>query len=277
MPQQIQLAGASDGTLQNVDVGGLARIVRPLREALGNFASGASEVVLNISGDTECLVYVNNSGAFNGTIEFAGASDNTGAAYFPIVAYPYAPACIGGTIPITSQPIFNDAIVTANTVRVYSVSCGQLKRIRVRVSAFTSGTCAVSVLTDSENTFNKIVSNDHSTLFQSQTAAVGAGLVVTLPAVAGLRHVIKSVSVVRSATAALTAAATPVVVTTSNLPGAPALTFGADVAGIGIDKIVTLDVQNGLTATSLNTATTFTAPAYVGVIWRINVAYKLAV
>jgi hypothetical protein len=108
------------------------------------------------------------------------------------------------------------------------------------------------------------------------TNAASAGVTATLPAVAGLRHYIDRVSVVRSATAALTAAATPVVVTTSNLPGPPALTFGSDVAGIGVDKELVLDFGGaGLAATGINTASTIVAPAYTGVIWRINVAYRL--
>jgi hypothetical protein len=69
-----------------------------------------------------------------------------------------------------------------------------------------------------------------------------------------------------------------VLVTTTNLPGNPALTFGADAAGIGIDKEVKLDFgATGLAASALGTATTVVAPVYTGVIWRITVGYRLGV
>jgi hypothetical protein len=67
-----------------------------------------------------------------------------------------------------------------------------------------------------------------------------------------------------------------VLVTTTNLPGAPVATFGSDAGGIGIDKEVKLDFgASGLAATALGTATTVVAPVYTGVIWRITVAYRL--
>ena len=87
---------------------------------------------------------------------------------------------------------------------------------------------------------------------------------------------IDSLHIVRSATAALTASATPVVVTTTGLPGNPAFTFGQDVAGIGIDKDARLDCgPEGFAAAALGAATTVVCPAYVGVIWRVNCLYHL--
>ena len=110
----------------------------------------------------------------------------------------------------------------------------------------------------------------------TNTAAVSTAVTATLPAVAGLRHYIKRISVVRSATAALTASATPVLVTTTNLPGLPVITFGSDAGGIGIDKEQVLDFGGaGLAASAVNTATTVVCPVYTGVIWRVNVSYYL--
>ena len=65
-------------------------------------------------------------------------------------------------------------------------------------------------------------------------------------------------------------------VTTTNLPGSPVLTFGSDAAGIGIDKEMRLDFgSTGLAASVLGTATTIVCPAYAGVIWRAVVGYRL--
>ena len=108
------------------------------------------------------------------------------------------------------------------------------------------------------------------------SAGAGSAATATLPAVVGLRHYIDGIQVTRSATAALTAAATPVSVTTTNIPGTPAFTFGQDTAGIGIDKTVEFDFgATGIAASAANTATTVVCPAYAGVIWRINVSYRL--
>jgi hypothetical protein len=91
-----------------------------------------------------------------------------------------------------------------------------------------------------------------------------------------LRHYIDRVSVVRSATAALTASATPVVVTTTNLPGTPALTFGSDAGGIGVDREQIFEFGGaGIATSAVNTATTIVAPVWTGVIWRVNVSYRL--
>jgi hypothetical protein len=159
---------------------------------------------------------------------------------------------------------------------VYSVPVGQLRRLRIRASAFTSGSCVVYVTADANDPLNTAIQNKASTLFVTNTGAASATVTATLPAVAGLRHVIDFIQVTRSATAALTAAATPVLVTTTNLPGAPVLTFGSDVAGIGIDKDVRLDFgSSGLAASVLGTATTVVCPVYTGVIWRVYVGYRL--
>ena len=108
------------------------------------------------------------------------------------------------------------------------------------------------------------------------TAAVSTAVTVTLPAVTSLRHYIDRISVVRSATAALTASATPVLVTTTNIPGLPIFTFGSDAAGVGIDREQVMDFGGaGMGAIALGTATTVVCPAYTGVIWRVNVTYRL--
>ena len=52
--------------------------------------------------------------------------------------------------------------------------------------------------------------------------------------------------------------------------------MGQDAGGIGVDKEALMDFGGtGLAATATNTATTIICPAYVGVIWRINVGYRL--
>lgn len=249
--------------------------IRERREAFGTLAALNSELVLDVNGDENALLYVQST-AFIGTLEFTGASDVNGALFFPVPAYPFSPGCAGGTIPQAGQPMLLDALLAANTVRVYSIPVGQLKKLRIRTSAFTSGAADCTLIAESQAALNGAVLAKPSTLMVSATGAVGAAVTATLPLVAGLRHVVDFVNITRSATAALTASATPVLVTSTNLPGSPVITFGQDVAGIGVDWDRELNFgSTGLAAIALGTATTIVCPAYVGVIWRLNVAYRL--
>ena len=249
--------------------------VRERRSAFGTLAALNSEVVLNMNGDESALVYVQST-SLAGTLEFTGCGDETGALYLPIAAYPYSPGCAGGTIPPSGQPLLTDALIATNTARVYSVPVGQLRKLRVRLSAYTSGAADVSITSDTQSPLNTAIAAKPSTLLATSTAAVGVASTATLTAVPGLRHIVDFIYVNRSATAALTASATPVLVTTTNLPGAPALTFGADAGGIGVDKEQRIDFgSTGLAATALGTATTVVCPVYAGVIWRVIVGYRL--
>ena len=234
-----------------------------------NLTALNQEFTMDLNGDANVLVYV-LSDLFVGTLEFTGAIDNGPSLYFPIRAYAYSSGCTGGTIPNAGQPMLLDALVAVNLTRVYSIPVSQLRRLRIRSSAYTSGNCTIYAVADTNKAFNPVAADqDPATLVVTATAAVGVAVTATLPAVAGLRHYLDSVHVVRSATAALTASAT-------NVPGTPALIFGQDVAGIGIDKESRLDCgPEGLAATALGTNTTIICPAYVGVIWRINCVYHL--
>lgn len=250
--------------------------VRERRETSGNFTANNQEIVLNLNGDQSALVYV-LSDLFVGTLEFTGASDSAGASYFPIQAYTYSPGCTGGTIPLAGQPLLVDALVAANIARVYSIPVGQLKKLRIRVSAYTSGNCNVSVVSDTNTSLNLVSAEQATaTLAVTVTGAAGAVAVCTLPLVAGLRHYIDSLHIVRSATVAFTPSATPTLVTTSNLPGSPVFTFGSDAGGVGIDKEQRLDCgPEGLAASVLGTNTVISCPAVTGVIWRVNCLYHL--
>jgi hypothetical protein len=247
--------------------------VRERREATGVLAALNQEVVLDLNGDTSAIVYVISTN-FVGTLGFTGASDVPGASYFSIPAFPIAPGCLGGTIPQAAQPMLQDPLVAANTIRAYSIPVGQLRKLRIRADAYTSGNCAIHIVTDTAPALNQKTGQNSATGVQSGTAAVGVTLTLTLPSIPGLRHYIDELVITRSATAVLTASATPVVVTTTNLPGPLALTFGQDVAGIGIDREVRISGgPGGLAATALGTNTTIVMPAYVGVIWRANCLY----
>lgn len=249
--------------------------IRESRRTSAVMAALNAEVVHEVNGDESAVIYLNGTGTLNATYVIDGSPD--GVEYFPLLCYPYTPASLGGTLPQAGQPLFTEAVNAATVKRMLCAAVGGLRKIRVRLSAYASGTCAVSINSDDCASISPHVRDQKSaTLMVSATAAVGLAVTATLPAVTGLRHYIDFISVTRSATAALTASATPVLVTTSNIPNTPVMTLGSNVGGVGVDIESKLDFgASGIAAAVAGTATTIVCPAYTGVIWRVNVAYRL--
>lgn len=245
------------------------------RRTSGSMSAINAEVVHDVDGDESAVIYLNGTGTLNATYVIDGSPD--GVEYFPLLCYPYTPASLGGTLPQAGQPLLTEAVNAATVKRMLCAAVGGLRKIRVRLSVYASGTCAVSINSDDCASISPYVRDQKSaTLMISQTAAVGAATTVALPAVAGLRHYIDFISVTRLATAALTASATPVLVTSTNIAGAPVITFGSDAGGVGIGVEHKLDFgASGMASTAVGTDTTVVCPAYAGVIWRVNVAYRL--
>jgi hypothetical protein len=249
--------------------------LRECRETTGTLNALNSELVLPLNGDQSVLVTVLST-SLVGTLEFTSAGDAAATTFLPVPAYPMSPKCVGGTIPLAGQPLLIDALVAANTVRVYSIPVGQQKALRVRMSAYASGSVAVTIVADVCSPINTAIEAKPSTLLVTATGAAGAAVTATLPAVAGLRHIVDFIRIVRSASVALTAGAVPTVVTTTNLPGALVATLGASADLQGVDRIEELNFgSTGSAATALGTATTVVCPATTGVIWRVIVAYRL--
>lgn len=245
------------------------------RRSTGTIGALNAEVVHNVDGDNSVIFFLNGTGTFNATYNIQGSIDGT--SYFDIPNFPVPQACLGGTIPQAGQPLVSEAVNAATVQRALCAATGGLQKVRVRLTAYTSGSCAVNINSDGCESLSPYVRNQKAaTLMVSTTAAVSTAATLTLPAATGLRHYIDRISVVRSATAALTASATPVVVTSTNIPGNPSLTFGSDVAATGVDKELVLDFGGaGIAATAIGTATTVVCPLYTGVIWRIIVSYRL--
>lgn len=249
--------------------------LRERREIFGALGSLNAELVLDVNGDESALVYLNAGAAsFNATVAFRGSVDGTN--FFPVLAVPYFAAGSAGS-PGLAQPLITEAINATNAQRVYALKVGQLKKLQVMLPAWTSGLADITVISESAASIHPAVFEGRpSTLFVSATAAAGAIVTATLPLVAGLRHFIDFISVTKFASAALTAGAAPVLVTTTNLPGSPVMNFSAGAEAQGTDVTRDLDFgSTGLAASAAGTATTVVGPATTGVIWRINVGYRL--
>lgn len=245
------------------------------RRSSATLAAINAEIVHDVNGDESATIYINGTGTFNATYNVQGSAD--GVNFADILSFPYAPFSFGATLPVPAQPIVSEAVNASVIQRLLCLNVGGLQKIRLRLTAYSSGSAAITINSDACASIHpNVLSQKAGTLNITATAAAGTAVTATLPGVAGLRHYIDRISVVRSATAALAAAATPVTITTTNLNGSPILTLGQDAGGIGVDRELILEYgASGGGALLVNTATTIVAPAYTGVIWRINVAYRL--
>lgn len=119
-------------------------------------------------------------------------------------------------------------------------------------------------------TDNPVASDVNTSI--NATAATGAAVTLTIPAVVGRFHNISHISITAYSTAARTGNATPITVTSTNLGGI-AWTF-ATVAAIGTTDVKIIEPDTELKSAVSNTATTIVCPATTNIIWRVVVLYN---
>jgi hypothetical protein len=228
--------------------------------ATGNLAALNAEAIVDCDGAS--TVTLDLRGTFNLVTAVEGTVDGTNWILIPIR-------------PITGGAFLIAA--AASTQTAYIANCAGFNRVRARVTTFTSGS-ATATLVANNALINELFGSGVSPLAVTATGASGAAVTLTLPAPgAGLRHYITGIRIRRFAAATLTAAATPVVVTTTNLPGSVAFTCGAEALAQGVAaQEVIEDFAFPLMATAQNTATTIVCPATTNVIWRATAWYQVA-
>ena len=143
------------------------------------------------------------------------------------------------------------------------------------VAATQSGTWTVQP-GNTPNTTPWLVTTPAANLWVTGTAAAAAALTITIPAVAAQYHYINLLEIEAYSSSARTGGATPVLVTSTNLPGTPVWTF-ASAAAIGTTDSKVFTFFDSLRSSAVNTATTIVCPATTGVIWRVNVNYSTGV
>jgi hypothetical protein len=244
---------------QPVDGSGVTQpIVSVDGVATGSIAANGSSVVISISGQSSYAVQI--TGTWVGSLQFEGSVDGTN--YTPLVVR------LAGT---------STFIISASSNAIYRGNCAAYKNVRVISTAWTSGTASIAIAANMAvgGVFiNSEVRPKSSDLLVTNTGAAAAAVTLTLPAAgAGLFHYITKLEVSAIASAARTAAATPVIVTTTNLSGSLAFSFQANAAAQGVSERQVNDFESPLKSSVANTATTIVAPATTSVIWRVTAYY----
>lgn len=234
------------------------------RESL--FATGTLGA-LNAEVITDCdgcgSVTLDLRGTFNMTVEVAGTVDGTNWTLIPVRA-------------VNVASILYVAAVTGTTAGVWIGACAGFRKVRARCTAYTSGSATAHIvanLAPVDQSLQGMVTTSIGTV--TATSGLIATLTLAAPG-AGLRHYITYIAVNRFAVALLTAAATPVLVTTTNIPGSLVFSIPAEAAAQGTLDRYREDFAYPLAASAQNTATTIVGPATTNVIWRITAGFYVA-
>lgn len=244
----------------------LSRELAPLgtlhpRESLlisGALASLNAEIVVYC--DSCGTVALDLRGTFVGTVAVQGTVDGANWVLIPIRSQ------LGG--------IF---LLGATAVGLYMASCAGFTRVKAVLTAFTSGS-ATTVVAASLARFDDFASSGAvASAAITNTAAAAAAVTLTLPAPGvGLRNYITNLEISKFASASLVAGATPVLVTTTNLPGPMVFSLPADAAAAGTLFSILKDFAYPVQSTAQNTATTIAAPGTTSIIWRLSAQYYVA-
>ena len=232
------------------------------RESLvvsGTLGSLGAEVLL--AADGASTLSIDLRGTFNLVVELMGSVDGVNWTVIPMR-------------PVNQASVSYTPSIAGTVAGIWVGKCAPFRLVRARASAYTSGTAAVTLLSDTA-LLDDSLQGTIAPLLVTATGAAAAAVTLTLPA-SGLRHYLTGLRIDRFAAAVLTAAATPVIVTTTNLPGALAFSLPAEAAALGTVQSYQTDYALALAASAVNTASTIVCPATPGVIWRASASYYLA-
>jgi hypothetical protein len=237
------------------------------RVAVNTLNALNAEVVMDLHGKAVALIDLRTAAAVL-TVVAEATIDGTNYFSLPLFANQQL---LGATI-VQEQYVPSVTYATTGSGS-YTVGVSGYRRVRIRVSAFTSGSvaCAMRASIADQIIYSRPLP---ATLHVTATAAANAAATATLPAAgAGMFHYITSIQISRNATAALAGTAT-IIHTSTNLPGNPAWSVGNAMAAGGTQLDVVYEPANPLKSLVANTNTTIVAAAGgAAVLGRVNVSY----
>lgn len=225
----------------------------------GTFGALNAELQLECDG---CASFaLDLRGTFVGTVQVQGSVDGVNWQLIPLVAVNLA-----SVLQVTG----------ATAAGTYVGVCAPFRKLRAIMTAFTSG-AALPYLTASLAPLDPSLSRMITPLLATVTAAAAAAATLTIASPgAGLRHYLTYLRITRFASAALTAAAAPVLVTTTNIPGTAVFSLPAEAAAQGSVFVYQEDFAYPVAVSAQAAATTIVMPATTGVIWRATAGYYVA-
>lgn len=239
---------------------------RPITAVLGSLNA---EVVMDLNGQQTVTFDVRTAA---GALTFLWEGTIDGVNYMALPAF-VAFQLIGATA--AAEAYIPSVVVATTTSGIYTVGVTGFRRVRLRVSAYTSGNITVAARGSIADLI-VFAKNLPTTLHVTVTAAAAAGATITLPSAgAGLFHYITNIHLTRNATAALAGTAT-LVITSTNLPGSPAWSVGNAMIAGGSQLDLNYTPETPLKSLLAATATTIVMPAPgAAVLWRGNCSYYI--
>jgi hypothetical protein len=238
------------------------RTLHPRETIFATGTLGALNAEISIAADGCNTVSIDLRGTFNLTVEIAGTVDGTNWTLIPVRQ-------------VNVAAVGHVAAIAGSTAGIFTGDCSPFRQVRARVTAYTSG-AATACLSADQGLAGPFFAPTAARI-ETAVGAASASVTLTLPAPgAGLRQYLTWLSIDRFASALLTAAATPVTVTTTNLPGSLAFSFAADTAAQGTLDRFHEEYAFPVAASAQNTSVTIVCPATTGVIWRATAGYFVA-
>lgn len=261
MPQILDAQGQPwQGALDQVGGG----TITDARTATATLGALNAEVVMDLYGKAVAQFNMRTA-AGNLTLTFEGSTDGTNYDVTPMPA-----------LNVVSEAQLAAIVITTTQASTYNVGCTGLRKIRCRVSTYSSGTVTVAARASVADYL--IYAKPLPTLLWVTATATNATATATLPAGgAGLFHYISYIHCGRANNSAAAIAGTASLnITTTNLTGSPIWVTGNALA-VGA-QVTDLDLQpaNPIKSTAANVASTIVmAAAGAAVVERINVGYYL--
>lgn len=228
-----------------------------------------AELIMDLNGKAVAMFDVRTAAAAL-TLVFEGTVDGTNYVAIPAFAYGQLLAATA----LAEQYVPSIVLATTGSGQ-YAVGVTGFRRVRCRVSAYTSGTVVVVARGSAADL---IVYGKHipSALHVTATAAANTAATASLPAAGvGMFHYITSIHICRNATALLAGTAT-LIHTSTNLPGSPAWSVGNAMSAGGTQIDLDYTPTTPLKSLLANTATTVVAAAAgLSVLGRVNVTYYI--